>query len=328
MFLMIVYQENRAMEEINTFEIEPNKVAEYYRNYQNYDASCNIAKQLSFIEINEDGSTILGSSNMNGRRWDGSLFYFNSPDGLPDQSKAVCETRFSSGVTDAKFLASSDMMAIGEDDGSLSVFGITTIARGSPESEEPSPRHFVKKDKNWVHDDAISAVDNFQCDKNIIVTGGFDKSVLILNAEGITKEVTYQFAHARPVTGVSCSWEGSSNVFATGSLDHLALIWDRRQSQPARLALDAKIDVTSVCWRPSSDSPVLAVGTVRGDVMLVDTRQDCQLLSSFSLSRPVHKLSFSQTSYRDDRHEDFVRGLAWNSNGALYSCGFDYALRS
>lgn len=50
---MVVNTETSSMDSEETFEIEPNRVAEYYRNYQTSPSAAKIEKNLDFIECFE-----------------------------------------------------------------------------------------------------------------------------------------------------------------------------------------------------------------------------------------------------------------------------------
>jgi WD40 repeat protein len=122
-------------------------------------------------------------------------------------------------------------------------------------------------------------------------------SITMWDADAMASHVSYQFAHSCAVTDISC-FENSTDIFASGGLDHLALLWDRRQSKPARLALNAQHGVTAVAWCTTSAVPVLAVALETGEVAMVDTRQECSVLSKirpFVRKRPIHKLRHCAT---------------------------------
>lgn len=51
-----------------------------------------------------DGYMLLGCSNLTGRFWTGSVWYFLDPDSAPHVDKCLTGIESESGVTDGKFL--------------------------------------------------------------------------------------------------------------------------------------------------------------------------------------------------------------------------------
>ncbi|CAG2061788.1 unnamed protein product, partial [Timema podura] len=85
--------------------IEPNRNAEAYRNYVPPDLPALVENYIDFIEFCADGYMLLGSSNLTGRHWCGSLWYFIDPDGAPDVEKCLTGMTCENGVCDGKFLS-------------------------------------------------------------------------------------------------------------------------------------------------------------------------------------------------------------------------------
>lgn len=104
--------------------------------------------------------------------------------------------------------------------------------------------------------------------------------------------------------------------------------------------------LTKIQWHPSK-SHILVVGTSGGDIYTVDTREPNKFISKNSCYfRSIHNIAFNSEGllavcaddttlkvfdtanedlkllYVDDKHNDFIRGLAWH-NSTLISCGYD-----
>jgi methylosome protein 50 len=61
-----------------------------------------VRRLISFCSI--DGYMLLGCSNLTGRFWTGSLWYFLDPDSAPDVEKCLTGIECETGITDGKFL--------------------------------------------------------------------------------------------------------------------------------------------------------------------------------------------------------------------------------
>jgi hypothetical protein len=122
---------------LETLESEPNKVAEYYREFhkandqadfntisdykkhlphfdciQIYEGWLIISTAFNFTNATStfsDGITMVCSSNLNGRLWKGSVIIYGSPDVAAegDVSKSLSGTVTSAGIADGTFLSSS-----------------------------------------------------------------------------------------------------------------------------------------------------------------------------------------------------------------------------
>ena len=60
---------------------------------------------------------LLGCSNLTGRFWSGSLWYFIDPDAAPDVEKCLTGIECETGVTDGKFLEDKQKVSINETNG-------------------------------------------------------------------------------------------------------------------------------------------------------------------------------------------------------------------
>nr|CAD7197927.1 unnamed protein product [Timema douglasi] len=312
--------------------MEPNRNAEAYRNYVPPDLPALVENYIDFIEFCADGYMLLGSSNLTGRHWCGSLWYFIDPDGAPDVEKCLTGMTCENGIL------------IGEDSGTLQVLALS-------ESPEEHTFHFSTVATACGHDDSVLSVDVFAGEKRA-VTGSADMNIKVWNTEALECEHTYRTAHTHHVTSVSAHPQENNSVFASCSLDGTVYMWDTRQTKPASVVMSSinpqsSPSFTSVSWQPSK-SGVLAIGSSIGTVTLTDTRLLKPFIQFNQFDRSIYRLRFAghnpdllavcadntqvkifncengRLIYSDDRHEDFVRGLAWNpKTEQLYSCGWD-----
>ncbi|PSN33289.1 hypothetical protein C0J52_20686 [Blattella germanica] len=252
-----------------TLEVEPNRNADAYRNYQPTHLPSHVEKHIDFIEICE-----------------GSLWYFIEPDAAPDAEKCLtcidCET----GVTDGKFLEDKQKVIVCEDSGAVQVLGLS-------ESAEEHSFHFESLNSVCEHDDSVLSVSVFP-DKKYAVTGGADMNIKVWSIESLMSEHTYRPAHLHQVTCVCAQPEGGNSIFASGSYDGSALIWDTRNPKPAEVAwFDRTKQPTSLSWHTTKNN-ILAIGTSVGEVSILDTRQlKIPLGKTACFNRPLHRLRFA-----------------------------------
>ncbi|KAI5735757.1 hypothetical protein M8J77_022240 [Diaphorina citri] len=305
----------------------------------------NIDKHLEFVEISSDGELLLGSSNLNGCYWTGSIWYFLEPGNAPQREKVYSGLNCDSGICDGKFL-SENKVIIGED---LGMVSILHLHKDQTIKEEHS--RFTVESSRSEHDHAVLSVSVSQ-DKQKAVTGSMDKCIKVWDVSSdkdLMSEHTYRPAHKDHVTNVAMKHESSGgNIFASCSLDGAALLWDTRMTKPAQVIYeDIAIGLKSVAWYGDTD---VVIGSTMGELCCIDTRNRV-LLSHTSVSspRPIHRvvvyknlvavcaddtcvrvLDMKEPSvapsiiYSDVKHQDYVRGLTWvPGTDILISCGWD-----
>lgn len=137
------------------------------------------------------------------------------------------------------------------------------------------------------------------------------------------------------------------NIFASAAADRKCCLWDDRNPVPASiLYINEFCSLTSVACNQNNTNYIV-VGTEGGDVYLLDKREPKEFISVANCNCYIHRLSFDDQStrlavcgdlnkvfvfkcedeilnsaYCNDKHSDFVRGLAWHKE-SLYTCGFD-----
>merc|ERR1712051_724537 len=63
-----------------------------------------LERHLEFMHFNSEGHMILGCSNLTGRFWIGSLWYYRDPSEAPSVEKALTGVDFDNGLVDGFFL--------------------------------------------------------------------------------------------------------------------------------------------------------------------------------------------------------------------------------
>ncbi|XP_033340350.2 methylosome protein WDR77 [Megalopta genalis] len=319
--------------------IHPNLNADVYRNMTAADRPIVHDKNLQFILIHNEKNAVLGGSNMSDRYWTGSLWYYNDISDF-DRTKAFLASKTESGVCDGAYLE-QDKFVVSEDSGVLQVLGLV-------ETTDIHSHELQSLGYACLHDNSLLTLSVFQ-DNTHLVTGGMDYCIKVWDTAELLATHSFSFAHTDIVTSVDVQPK-SSSTFVSTSLDCEALIWDIRQSEPAQSILKKDFSLTAASWNYSLDH-LIAIGTDNGDVILVDIRKtsDSVLQESKIFSKSVHKVLFNpnperseelacccddilvqvldinrnlSSIYENERHIDFVRGLAWYKD-ELFSCSWD-----
>ena len=75
---------------------------------------CALIIRLYFLYfVSLDGHVILGCSNLTGRFWIGSLWYYRNPEEAPSVEKALTGVDFDNGLIDGFFVNSKNVSSIG-----------------------------------------------------------------------------------------------------------------------------------------------------------------------------------------------------------------------
>jgi len=323
----------------NDYIDEPNRIADLYRTSNVMMPAIKVEKRLEFIDISDDGNLIMGSSDLTGRFWKGSIWYFDDPSLAPNMEASVAGMDSDSSTADGKFFGGEKIIVTGEDSGAVVVYKVVREVDETP--------HFDRKCVRYEHDSCVLRL-SVSSDRSKAVSGGMDMSIKVWDTDDLFAINTYQSAHSHHVTCVEYTHEAGSYVFASCGLDGAALLWDPRQSKPATVIIDNPSEgLSAVSWMPG-DTHTLAVGSSFGNMSIVDLRNTASVKKSSPYKRSIHRLfpltkrllaacadtnevkvvdtlSDDMTvTYSDGRHSDFVRGLAFdNTADLLYSCGWD-----
>uniref|UniRef100_A0A1B6DLS7 Uncharacterized protein n=2 Tax=Clastoptera arizonana TaxID=38151 RepID=A0A1B6DLS7_9HEMI len=309
-------------------------------SYKSTTVPFEVQKHLEFIDITEDGYMLLGSSNLSSRRCTGSVWYFLEAEEAPDKEKCLTGTDCKTSVSDGKFLDSKQKIIVGEDSGAVTVYTLTEL-------EDDHSFHLVSESTRNDHDNTVLTI-AVSSDKKQVASGGMDLCIKIWNTEDLLIKNNYQLAHCHHVTNLAFRPQDSNYTFASSSLDGTVLLWDSRQFEPATVLRDTPNEgLSALAWN-SVDDNVLAVGSVIGNIDLIDLRTVSNVMESRPFNRAIHKLLYINSNslaavaeshevkvvqhssdklnivYNDERHNDFVRGLAWHPKmKCLFSCGWD-----
>lgn len=322
---------------------EPNRLSDLYRNFTPAAVPFQSEKHLDFVEISEDGNMLLGSSNLTGRYWTGSVWYFT--EAVPEKDTCLTGVDCTTGVNDGKFLDRNKKVVIGEDSGAVTVLYLKELEDDHTYQLKPIA---TRND----HDSSVLSI-SASSDKTKIVTGGMDMCIKLWNIDDLITEHTYRPAHCDHVTNVAFRPDSTDCVFASCSLDGCLLLWDIRQPRPATVLLETPVEgLSAVVWQPGQEN-FLTVGTVLGNIKSLDIRTANVFAKTHPFRRPIHRLASTyisllavcadsnevkvldcrsemlDTIYSDSRHSDFVRGLSWHPQlQTLLTCGWDKRILS
>jgi len=286
------------------------------------------------IEIAPNGETIvLAASQFCTRYWSGKLEIFKALDkvGLSD---AACGTiNLEGGVACARFVSDSKVM-VGLDTGCVALIDVA--------------QSDVSMTASTTEHDGVVATLATCGDRSRAATGSYDRCVKVWSTEYLVCQQTYRPAHVDLVRDVAFHPEGDS-VLASVSEDGRIVLWDTRQSRPAR-ELD-RLPISRPSCLTFRRNGNLVVGTVSGRLVELDAGFNLPALDLGIHGRSVHRLVVAphddtliascadeaavvvtsvdpaqpHVIYSDsERHGDYVRGLAWTVDGGrLLSCGWD-----
>lgn len=306
---------------------------------------CQVDKHLDFVAVNKNGHLLMGSSNLTGRYWRGSLWYYDDAALAPSVEKCLVGYEVGSGIADGAFLDDEKTVLIGQDCGTVEFLSISTEDTGA---------QVTSLCRVEEHLDAVVCV-KVTCSRKTALTGSADMSIRVWDCQTTVVVRSLSVAHSQPVTGIA-SHPSDDQLFLSSGMDGNVLLWDLRCPKPAScIYRDWDDKPECVVWLENTESSSsnggnFLVGTQSGMVVLRNTAFLSHNITSLQpLDRPLFRLASNPTRprhvalcgndsktivvdvenetirvrYEDDRHLDFVRGLAWKDSGTLVTCGWD-----
>jgi len=238
------------------------------------------------------------------------------------------------GANDVAWLGpkESELLLCSCDDGTLQIWNISRKGR------EECVRYIVE------HDDIATSVSVHATERDLFLSSSWDMTIKLWN--NLNDPTTFK-GHTHFVWDVEWNVK-SSDIFISASQDRTVKLWDRR-NQTSTLVFRADLPVFTASWDPNSEH-LFAYGDAAGSIFIYDTRNSQESLVAYrGHTSGVRKVKFSPNaentllaSAADDtltsvwdwksmnavysyKHEDFVRGLAWNPTKAknFVSGGWD-----
>ncbi|XP_066951299.1 methylosome protein WDR77 isoform X2 [Macrobrachium rosenbergii] len=300
---------------------------------------CQVEKHLDFITFNKHGHLLMGSSSLTGRYWGGSLWYYETASLAPDVEKCTSGHEITSGLADGVYLDDETSIMIGQDTGTVEFLTIAKTETGT---------HLRSVCQLDEHLDVVHCV-KVTCNRKNALTASADMSIRLWDSEGYRVVRLFSVAHSQPVTSVA-PHPSNDQIFLSTGMDGNVLLWDLRCLRPASCVYrdwDSKPE--SVVWTPGPGMDNYVVGTQNGALLLRSTGNLNESLFSLNgFERPIFRMCENpfrpnliavcaddskvlvvdvqdtlKTKYEDDRHSDFVRGMAWKDTDTLVTCGWD-----
>merc|ERR1719295_2212945 len=244
-------------------------------------------RHLEFMQFNKDGHLIMGCSDLTGRNWSGSLWYYRDPVEPPNVEKALTGIELDQSVVDGRLVA-NNRMVVGLDNGGVEQVTLTF----SDESDVQAPSFFFLERQYSVqeHDDLISGLDLTKdplegggADGGQLVTVSYHRSIVALDINTMRLESRISDAHPNLISAVAAKrfHRGeAAKTIATAAQDGTVQLWDLRTSgKQNRLYSNASDWPTALEWNPDFEHH-LYVGTQTGKVHLMDSRNETAPLLS------------------------------------------------
>lgn len=282
-----------------------------------------------FLDFNSDGSCLLGSSDLPGTFWEGTVMYFRDVRCLENFAHSKYYIHMT--ATDGKFV-SEDAIAVAEDTGVLNILSID-------DSSTLKPMNYFR------HARRISEIAVFPNSSKVLCCSGVCIMAWDVNSNEKRPFYMTESIHSNTINSIDIL-KPNPNLFLSASSDRRACLWDiRTDESPTVLYNNEFSSLTKVTSNPQ-DSNYAAIGTQSGDVYLIDRREPGEFLATtHCFNNSINDLAFNESHqlgvagdtrtvfvfnvknnnlkevYRDSRHENQVKDLKWYDS-CLYSCGF------
>ncbi|XP_011548475.3 methylosome protein 50 [Plutella xylostella] len=313
--------------------IPPHLNAEVYRK----DSNVSVMAHLDYIRMHNDGTTLIGCSELTGRYWNGGAKVLKT---LEADTLDKLSVALPSGTADGCFIQNPDKLLLCQDSGSVSVWTHGTGAWAAWEEVMTVSEH----------DDAVMAVDCLD-PVNHYVTVAADGNIKVWDINEMICENNYLGCHSMMITGVAVKPQSMS--FATCSLDRHVSLWDKDSTE--KISDLAVLDAGVRCLEWLNEDHLL-VGDEAGVLSLIDMRSLKAPQPLITFPAPVHRIKFNKESnnvavccdnrivsvygisedyklnlvYKDNRHNNYVRGMTWHSTDKqkLHTVGWDGAINT
>jgi len=302
-------------------------------------------KHIEFLDFNSNGDLIVGASSLTTRFWSGSVWYYKDgfkAEEIVNTVGCVTGLDLETGVVDGKFLANSNQFVLGLDSGAVCLASLTK------EHDGDRLTYYIEQQATAIeHDDILTGLDYWKDDGSIASIGADQR--LNIFSPNLALLHSYHPAHSKQINSVACS--SAAGILATASREGTVKVWDTRQPKPAKIVYNNELrPPSSVIWHLENN---LVIGGCTGDVFMLDIRGNPEeyLMEEQLFDREIFRFNWSpdrsklaiagndvtvgvvtvmdglfKVEMKDERHTDYVRGLAWRSEEVLWSAGWDHKI--
>ncbi|ESO85780.1 hypothetical protein LOTGIDRAFT_195693 [Lottia gigantea] len=283
----------------------------------------------------ETGGILLGASNLTGRYWFGSLWYYDKYESIPDVEKCTAGVQLEAGITDAKWVDSTKVV-VSLDTGGLALWELID-----------NYHTFVLRSTAIEHDDTVNSVSVSSDHKNAVSCSS-DCRIKTWDLENLSSTHCYR-GHKDSVVCVDYHSK-EKDLFLSASTDGNIILWDMRKPKPASIvdSRPSESSPTCVAWQPESNN-MAAFGDELGRIVVKDLRMCTESHKTIiPHNRLVHRLAFSPKKpnllasisedcrtvimsiddniikplYNEIKHTDYVHGISWY-NEDIITCAWD-----
>ncbi|XP_032514058.2 methylosome protein WDR77-like [Danaus plexippus] len=298
---------------------------------------------LDYIRIHNDGTLLVGCSELTGRYWNGGANIFDKAKQGKNVGSGTKKCIYlTSGTADGCFIESSNKILLCEDSGAVSIWN----------NKDDAWKQWSEELSVAEHDGGVMAVDCLSPGKEY-VTVGADGNVKVWDIIDLICMRNYIAAHNRPIYGLSTR-PSSLTSFATGSLDYYITLWDENVSKPVLDLLKNDCGIRCLQWY---DEEHILFGDESGVLSLIDVRNPENKIKLAEFPAAIHKINIQPACNRvsvccdnkivsvfnitDDLklnliynnrnlHSNFVRGMAWDvdDRSLLHTVGWDGEIKT
>ena len=164
---------------------------------------------------------ILGCSNLTGRFWIGSLWYYRDPTEAPSVEKSLTGVDFDNGLVDGFFIDNKNII-VALDNGGLETVRLSF----SDENTEENSFFYLERSRSvQEHDDLITGL---VATPDKFITASYDRSFVQLEKETLKLIARLDNAHSDLITNLAVN-PSNFDMICTSSNDGTVSLWDLRQ---------------------------------------------------------------------------------------------------
>ena len=168
----------------------------------------------------------MGCSNLTGRFWIGSLWYYRTPTDAPSVEKALTGVDFDNGLVEGFFLDNKNII-VALDSGAVETVKLSFSDEGSPEN---SFFYLERSRSVQEHDDLITSL---VATPDKLLTCSYDRSIVLLEKDSLKLVSKIHEAHGDLISNLAVN-TSNFDLACTASNDGTVALWDLRQCETSQ----------------------------------------------------------------------------------------------